>query len=104
MQWPVHHLDRKLRYTYSSKADSLHSKPGILAILTTISQASFECSSVCQDWGDVSETRDHPGSRTRRTGEDLIEWTPIQQYQLKYGLRINTLMLHCAQEFAAIEG
>ncbi len=36
-----------------------------------------------QDWGDVSEPRDHPGSRTRRTGEDLIEWTPIQQYQLK---------------------
>ncbi|DBA74793.1 hypothetical protein WJX79_006711 [Trebouxia sp. C0005] len=35
------------------------------------------------DWGDVSEPRDHPGSRTRRTGEDLIEWTPIQQYQLK---------------------
>ncbi|KAL3135418.1 hypothetical protein ABBQ32_007600 [Trebouxia sp. C0010 RCD-2024] len=35
------------------------------------------------DWGDVSETRDHPGSRTRRSGEDLIEWTPIQQYQLK---------------------
>lgn len=35
------------------------------------------------DWGDVCEPRDHPGSRVRRTGEDLIEWTPIQQYQLK---------------------
>lgn len=43
-----------------------------------------------QDWGDVYEPRDHPGSRTRRTGEDLIEWTPIQQYQLKYVLK------HCA--------
>ena len=32
----------------------------------------------------MSEIRDHPGSRTRRTGEDLIEWTPIQQHELKY--------------------
>lgn len=48
-----------------------------------------------QDWGDVSETRDHPGSRTRRTGEDLIEWTPIQQYQLKYvPLHDQQVLLH----------
>lgn len=41
------------------------------------------CVLLVQDWGDVVEPRDHPGSRKRRSGEDLIQWTPIQQSQLK---------------------
>jgi len=59
-------------------------------VLRTPSCSPCEYQYGTQDWGDVYEPRDHPGSRTRRTGEDLIEWTPIQQYQLKYVLK------HCA--------
>lgn len=58
----------------------------MLSHLTLLKASYGECEHQhgTQDWGDVYEPRDHPGSRTRRTGEDLIEWTPIQQYQLKY--------------------
>ena len=40
---------------------------------------------VCfQDWGDVEDGyRDHPGSRSRRSGEELIEWTPIKAHEIK---------------------
>ncbi len=57
-----------------------------------------------QDWGDVYEPRDHPGSRTRRTGEDLIEWTPIQQYQLKYVFNsVHTLYNTAKQHTASLK-
>ena len=53
-----------------------------------------------QDWGDVSEQRDHPGSRKRRSGEELIEWTPIQQSQLKKASC--QLLVFCANSTALL--
>lgn len=83
-------IARRVNNADGCQVETHNNKKVTPAILTNILQDNFDRLSVRQDWGDVSETRDHPGSRTRRTGEDLIEWTPIQQYQLKYGLRIMT--------------